>query len=364
MPYGRQTVGFGEAFSAARVVLSPNLTQGPMIEELERSFCDYTGAKYAVAVNSGTAALHIAALAAEVATRGTTYVPSLTFAASATSVLNAGGKVRLVDVSRATWNIDFEKIPASAKCVVTVDFAGLPSELPTRRHYFRDTLFIEDSAHSLGAKTPGGPTGGCKHSDMTCFSLHPVKTITSGEGGVVTTNSVELANVLRRLRSHGINREAGEPWEYDIANAGFNYRMTDIQAAIALKQMKRIDRFVAERHEIAGTYRELLKGFPVTLSPLPQPGYSSAHHLFPILLASQEQRKLVYSHLKTKGITTQVHYRPLQELSLSRFLDHDPQHLSVSSSIGRTILSLPIYPRLSKKIQRRVVAGISEALEK
>lgn len=357
-------MGFGEAFSAARVVLSPNITQGPMIDELERSLCDYTGADYAVAVSSGTAALHIAALAAEVATRGTTYVPSLTFASSASSVLNAGGKVKLVDVTRATWNLDFEKIPAAAKCVVTVDFAGLPSELPSRRHNFHDTLFIEDSAHSLGAQTPDGPTGGCMHSAMTCFSFHPVKTITSGEGGAVTTNSVELATILRRLRSHGINRESGEPWEYDIPSPGYNYRMTDIQAAIAVKQMRKIDMFVAERQDIAENYRALLEGFPVTLPPIALPGYSSANHLFPILLASPKQRKAVYSHLKTKGITTQVHYKPLHELSLSRFLDHDPQELSVSSSIGQAILSLPIYPRFSKKIQRRVVAEISEALAK
>ena len=364
IPYGRQTVGWREAHAAHKAVRSALITQGPLVEELEARICEWTGARFAVVVNSGTAALHIAALAANLSESGPTIVPSLTFAATASSVLLAGGHPLIADISPQTWNLDFSLIPKGTKSVVTVDFAGLPSGVESSDLVAAGTTVIEDCAHSLGASTPRGPVGNCAGSDMACFSLHPVKSITSGEGGFVTTNSERLANLLRGFRSHGIRRGVSDQaWEYEIDDIGLNYRLTDIQASIALVQMRRLEGFINRRNEIADRYRELLAGADISLPPAAGPGYRHSYHLFPVLLASAAERNAVYANLMEQGIVTQVHYKPLHRLGAFRNERFHHGLLEVSSDVGDTILSLPIFPGLTKTKQRYVVSALHRAID-
>lgn len=362
IPYGRQRVGLLEAHAAFRATLGSSITQGPRVLELEEKVCEFTGAAHAVAVSSGTAALHIAALAAGVGNEQRTFVPSLTFAATASSVLLSGGKPQIVDVSESTWNLDFQQIPRDATSVVTVDFAGLPSGIAEFLEHFPTMKVIEDCAHSLGARTPRGAVGGNFGALMSCFSLHPVKAITSGEGGIVTTNDPETAEMLRRIRSHGINREvSSRGWEYDIELVGLNYRITDIQAAIAVTQLRRLKVFVEKRNEIAERYRHLLQDVPIQLPPEAQKGYVHAYHLFPVLLRSTEEREYIYNFMHQNGILVQVHYKPLHELTVfSRYSRNGPP--PVASSIGARILSLPIFPGLSTPQQRRIVKILKSGL--
>ncbi len=363
IPYGRQTVGLREGLAALRSTMGPTITQGPRIDELEEKVCELTNAKYAIAVSSGTAALHISAIAAGVSKASETVVPGLTFAATASSVILAGGRPSITDINPHTWNIDLSKVQHDAQSIISVDFAGLPSGVSERLTH-QGARVIEDCAHSLGAKTPSGPVGGSSSTLMACFSLHPVKAITSGEGGVVTTNSSDLASRLREVRSHGINRDNTQfGWEYDIKSVGLNYRLTDIQAAVAITQLGRIKKFIDIRNEIAERYRELLSNDPVGLPPEAPKGYVHAYHLFPILLRDEKQRNAVYDYLHRHGILVQVHYKPLHHLTVFQGLEHHSDNLRVTENIASRILSIPIFPTLRKRDQDYVVESLRAALQ-
>ena len=365
IPYGKQSIGIAEGVILLRTLYSPNLTQGPTVERFEDMLAQTLGARYAVAVSSGTAALQIANLAAlrHQAEKSVTAIPSLTFAASASSVLLAGGRPEILDVSRETWNIGLEDLSEFADNLLTVDFAGLPSGISQKPELrTRIGTVIEDCAHSLGAQTPSGPVGNCAGSDMACFSFHPVKTITTGEGGAVLTNSEEMAESLRLFRSHGINRSNFPVgWEYDIASPGQNFRLTDLQASLGIAQLRKVRNFVEERNLIADRYRSLLDADDIELPPAAREGFVHAYHLFPILLENTIVRDSVYRSLKANGIDCQVHYKPLHQLSA--FSTYAPNKLPIASDIGARILSLPIYPGLKKTQQRRVVMELKRALQ-
>lgn len=362
IPYGRQKLGLREASAAFRAVLGRSVTQGPYVQALEEKFCEITGAKYSIAVSSGTSALNIAAIAAELQADSSTLVPGLTFAASAASVMLAGGKPKLVDISMETWNLDLNRIHKDVQSVISVDFAGLPSGI-SERVDLTHLKIIEDCAHSLGAKTPSGPVGGSTTSLMSCFSLHPVKAITAGEGGVITTNDEETAEKLRRLRTHGIDRRFGSHgWEYDIETAGSNFRLSDIQAAVALAQTRRLGSFISDRNEIAGRYRNWLAHLPVILPPAAPEGYLHAYHLFPILLRSQSERNFVYQFLTTEGIGVQVHYKALHHLSAFARVPRDSSGLDIVEDVSSRILSLPVFPSLSLGSQKKVVKELGAAI--
>lgn len=363
IPYGKQTFGLREGVAAFRSTLGATITGGPHVQALEDKMCELTDSKHAIAVTSGTAALHIAALAADVGRFGETVVPGVTFAATASSVILAGGRPSLSDIDRNTWNIDLSRVKPKVASIVSVDFAGLPSGI-TERTTHKDALVIEDCAHSLGGMTPSGPVGGATTTSMSCFSLHPVKAISSGEGGIVTTNDDYFAEKLRELRSHGINREGSHHgWEYDIKSIGLNYRLTDIQAAIAVVQLDRIRKFVDARNEIAERYRALLGDLPVELPPEAPPGYLHAYHLFPILLRDELQRNFVYEHLHNQGILVQVHYKPIHQISVFSHLPRHSNNLQEAENVGSRILSLPIFPKLHKRDQARVARGLQIAVE-
>ena len=362
IPYGRQTVGLREGLAAFRATTGASITQGPHIRALEDKICELVEAKHAVAVTSGTAALHLAALVAKVSQVPETVIPGLTFAATASSVVLAGGSPSLTDINPMTWNIDLSKVAATAQSIISVDFAGLPSGI-TERITHKNVQVIEDCAHSLGARTPSGPVGGSGSTLMTCFSFHPVKAVTSGEGGIITTNDDQLATELRELRSHGIQRENFRlGWEYDIESIGLNYRLTDIQAAIAVAQLARLHKFIDIRNEIAERYRDLLRDDPVGLPPKAPPGYLHAYHLFPILLRDGKQRDAVYQYLHDRGIFVQVHYKALHQLSVFRGLPRHSPSLRETEDITSRILSLPIFPTLRKRSQDYVVECLRGAL--
>ena len=234
-----------------------------------------------MAFANGTAALHAACAAARLGPGDVAVTSPLSFAASANCARYVGASVRFVDIDPATLNLAPERVPAGTDALIAVHYAGLPVDLTILRE--RPRVIIEDAAHALGADTPYGPVGNCANSDMTTFSFHPVKVVTTGEGGAVTTNSPQLADRLRSFRNHGIEQKpAGGGWYYEIAELGFNYRLTDIQAALGVSQLSKLGRFVAERQRLAERYRELLAGLPVKLPPRPAPGWSHAYHLFPV----------------------------------------------------------------------------------
>jgi perosamine synthetase len=301
IPYGHQSVDEDDVEAVAEVLRSDWLTQGPTVDRFERELAERVEVRHAVAFSSGTAALHGAAHVAGLGPDDLVVTSPLTFIASANCARYVGARVGLVDVDPTTWNLDLPAVPSCATGAVPVHYAGLPVQLGGWTQ--RPRVVIEDAAHALGASTPEGPVGNCAHSDMTCFSFHPVKPITTGEGGAVTTNDDELADRLRRFRNHGTERRPNEgAWAYEVTEVGFNYRLSDLHAALGLSQLPKLDRFVERRNEIASRYREQLDGF-VGLPPAAPAGSRHGYHLFPVLV---DDRRLVFEGMRSAGIGVQV----------------------------------------------------------
>lgn len=361
IPYGRQSVSEEDVSAVIEVLRGDWLTQGPTIERFERAVSDYVGAEHAVAFSSGTAALHGAAWAAGLGPGDQVHVPALTFIATANAAKYVGASPQLVDLNPGTWNMDVSLIPDTSNAAIPVHYAGLPVDLAPANWNTKPAVVIEDAAHALGALSPEGPVGNCANSDMVCFSFHPVKPITSGEGGMVTTNNSELAERLRRFRSHGIVRkpEHGE-WFYEVEDVGFHYRMTDIQAALGHSQMSRLDNFISRRNEIAAMYRRELQALPVQLPPMPPEGFRHGYHLFPILVPN---RARVFSILREAGIGVQVHYVPLHHHPTMKNAQQFPPGLPITDQVYQGLISLPIHPGLSEDDQAMVVRKLAEALD-
>jgi len=345
IPYGRQSVDDDDIDAVVEVLRSDWLTQGPAIERFEDAVCAYTGARHAVALSSGTAALHAATWAAGLGPGDKVVTSPLTFMASANCARYVGATPDLVDIDPDTWNLDLAQVPVGTSAVVAVHYAGLPVDLANAGWQQRPRVVIEDAAHALGALTPDGPVGNCAHSDMCCFSFHPVKPITSGEGGMVTTNDDHLAERLRRFRTHGIVRQPDRGgWYYEIAEIGFNYRMTDIQAALGVSQMTKLEGFIERRNEIAAEYRERLANSPVVLPPEPGDGFRHGYHLFPVWVPD---RKRVFDALRGASIGVQVHYVPVHHHPVSEDIGAKPGDFTVCDRVYEGLISLPMHPSLS-----------------
>jgi perosamine synthetase len=360
IPYGRQSVDDDDIAAVVEVLRGDWLTQGPTIERFEDAVAGRVGARHAVAYSSGTAALHGAAAAAGFGDGDVVVTSPLTFMASANCVRYVGARPGLVDIDPATWNLDLSQVPSSAAGVIPVHYAGLPVQLDTWQPS-PGSVVIEDAAHALGATTPSGPVGNCAHSAMACFSLHPVKPITTGEGGIVTTNDDELADRLRRFRSHGIVRrpELGG-WVYEISDTGYNYRLTDIQAALGLSQLHRLDRFIDRRNEIAEQYRALLADLPIGLPPAAPSGYRHGYHLFAVRVGN---RRSVYDRLRAAGIATQVHYVPIHHHPVSSDIELPGGGLPECDAVYEELLSLPIFPGLTDKDVGQVAEQLRVSLD-
>ncbi|GLI38493.1 UDP-4-amino-4,6-dideoxy-N-acetyl-beta-L-altrosamine transaminase [Geobacter hydrogenophilus] len=384
IPYGRQSISPADIQAVVDVLNSDWLTQGPTVERFERTVADYCGAAHAVAVNSATSALHIACLAAGLGPGDILWTSPNTFVASANCGLYCGATVDFVDIDPRTYNMSVERLEEKLeraaregklpKVVIPVHFAGQSCDMEAiarlaERYGF---IVIEDASHAIGGRYKDEPVGNCRHSTMTVFSFHPVKIITTGEGGMVLTNSAELHERLLRLRSHGITRdpalmkgESHGPWYYEQIELGFNYRMTDIQAALGVSQMTRLEEFVERRHHLAKRYNEALAPLPLTL-PWQQPDTHSAFHLYVIRLSLDrigQNRRHVFETLRERGILVNLHYIPVHTQPYywaQGFKDGD---FPAAEAYYREALSLPLYAGLSAEDQDRVIAAVQEAIQ-
>jgi len=372
IPYGRQSIDEDDVRAVIDVLHSDWLTTGPRVEEFERSICDYCGCQHAVAVNSGTSALDIAIQSLELP-KGTEVITTpFTFAATSNSLLYNGLVPVYADISSNTRNIDpkdiRKKITDKTGVLLFVDYAGHPCDIAGIREICReyDLFMIEDACHALGAAYDGKKTGSL--ADMTIFSFHPVKLITTGEGGMVTTNDSSRADMLRLHRSHGIDKtthrlsETGAPWAYDMVTLGRNYRMTDIQAALGRSQAKKIDVFVQKRTKLSQLYHELLQDIPQIESPVTFQNVTHAWHLYTILLKGIK-RDAVFSYLKSHNIGVNLHYIPIYHFSY--YQKYYPQNFSlfpVTENIFKHILTLPLYPELKEEDIHLIVETLKKAI--
>ncbi len=364
IPYGRQTIEDDDIDAVGLAVGDPLLTTGPKVKEFEESIAKYCVAKYCVAVSNGTAALHLASLS--LLNRGDEVLTTPnSFLATSNSILYAGAKPIFVDI-KEDGNIDLdlcqkelEKNP-NIKAIYGVSFSGNmlhQAKLKEIKKRF-DITILEDNAHSIGAFQEDIKAGSCQNSDVSIFSFHPVKNMTTGEGGAITTNSKKIYEKLLTLRNHGIIKTPNmAPWEYEMRSLGFNYRLTDFQAALGLSQLKKLDGFLADRREIAKRYHEAFKD--TKIKPLYEYNRGSAYHLFVVRVKSEDKRAL-YEKLIKKGVGVQLHYMPINKQPYYRELGYGDEVTPVMDRYFKEAISLPCYPLLSHGEQEYVIEMLLE----
>ncbi len=369
IPYGRQIIDDDDIQAVVDVLKSDYLTTGPKIAEFEQSVSDYVGAKYAVAVSNGTAALHAACFAAGSGEGDEVITTPITFAASANCVLYCGGKPVFADIDPQTYNIDAEdikrKITARTKAVIPVHLAGQPCDMDAIHKIAEEyhLMVIEDGAHALGSVYKGKKIGAL--SDMTTFSFHPVKPITTGEGGMVVTDDEELYQRLVLFRSHGITRDAslltedGGPWFYQQLELGYNYRITDIQCALGCSQMKKLQRFIGRRRELAARYDEALKDCPHLLLPYQLPQTESGYHLY-IIQVTDCDRRQVFEELRAKGVGVNVHYIPVYYHPYYREHGYGDVCCPHAEQLYQRMMSIPLHAGMTDAQQDYVIQCIKE----
>jgi len=367
IPYGRQYVGKADISETIKVLESNWLTQGPKIGEFENALKKYCGAKYAIAVSSGTAALHIACLAAGLSKNDEAITSPITFVATSNAIVYTGATPVFADIDPCTNNIDpiriAEKITSRTAAILPVHFAGLPCDMGKIHKIAKRNklIVIEDACHALGAQyrynNKWVRIGSCAHSDMTVFSFHPVKLITTGEGGAVLTNCKEIYEKLMMLRSHGITKDKNRfvdkrnkacGWYYEMQELGFNYRITDFQCALGISQLKRLDKFLSRRSEIAHMYSKELDKFPGIILPAEGDGVISSWHLYPVRIHGM-CRKEAFDYLRSKGIGVQVHYIPVYLQPYFSNLGYKKGICPLAEEFYITEISLPIYPLLKDR---------------
>ena len=380
IPYGRQDITPEDIAAVEAVLHSDFLTQGPAIPGFEKALAAYCGAARGVAVCNATAALHMACLALGLGPGDCLWTSPNTFVASANCGLYCGAEVDFVDTDPATFNLSVAALEARLvaaaaegrlpKVVIPVHFAGQSCEMRAihalgQQYGFR---IIEDASHAVGATYLGEPVGNCRYSDITIFSFHPVKIITTAEGGMAMTNDPALAERMERLRSHGITRDPAAmawdsegPWYYQQVELGYNYRITDLQAALGRSQLARLDDYVARRHAIAARYDAALAGLPLT-TPWQHPDSRSALHLYPIRLHDAARRREVFEALRAAGIGVNVHYIPVHTQPHYRRLGFRPGDFPEAERYYAGAISLPMFPTLTPAQQDEVVAALARVL--
>jgi UDP-4-amino-4,6-dideoxy-N-acetyl-beta-L-altrosamine transaminase len=382
IPYGRQDISEADIAAVVAVLRSDWLTQGPAVPAFEAAVAAYCGARYAVAANSGTSALHLACMALGVGPGDRVWTSAITFAASANCALYCGAQADFVDIDPRTYNMsvaalsrkleEAKRAGGLPKVVIPVHHSGQPCDMAGihelgRRYGFR---IVEDASHAIGARYRAEPVGNCRYSDITVFSFHPVKVITTAEGGMAMTNDAGLAKRMQRLRTHGITRDAEEmahepdgPWYYEQIELGFNYRMTDVQAALGSSQLARVDEYVATRNRIAARYDALLAPLPVATPRLAEEG-ASARHLYVVRLKLAEIRRThreVFESMRRSGIGVNLHYIPVYRLPYYAKLGTSRAGCPEAERYYAEAITLPLYPALQGAQQERVVEALREA---
>lgn len=383
IPYGRQDINQADIDAVVDVLRSDFLTQGPVVPAFESAVASHCGAQHGIAVNSATSALHIACLALGVGPGDRVWTTPTTFVASANCALYCGAEVDFVDIDPRSYNLSVERLAEKLaqaqktgslpKVLIPVHLCGQPCDMAgiyalSQQYGFK---IIEDASHAIGGRYQGEPIGNCRYSDIAIFSFHPVKIITSGEGGMALTNDAQLAKRMRLLRSHGISSDAAEMyprppqelWNYQQIALGFNYRMTDIHAALGLSQMQRLDEFVATRHTIAQRYDQMLSKLPMRTPWQHADGYS-AYHLYVIRLQLDEidrTQRQVYAALQAADIRVNLHYIPVYRQPYYEQRGFRPGYCPQAEQYYLEAISIPMYSGLTEAQQDQVVAALHEA---
>jgi UDP-4-amino-4,6-dideoxy-N-acetyl-beta-L-altrosamine transaminase len=383
IPYGRQSISQEDVDAVVAVLRSDFLTQGPIVPRFEQAVADRVGARHGVAVNSATSALHIACLALGVGPGDVVWTTPNTFVASANCARYCGASVDFVDIDATTWNMSIPaleaKLSAAAaagrlpKVLIPVHFSGQACDMAAigalaERYGFK---VIEDASHAIGATYRDSRIGDCRYSDIVIFSFHPVKIITTGEGGMALTNDDELAWKMSALRSHGITRDPvrlhnknAAPWQYEQQMLGYNYRMIDVEAALGLSQLERLEAFVVRRNEIAQRYHRLLQRLPLVLPTIGQDRRSS-FHLYVVRLPARDpaRHRKVFEALRAAGIGVNLHYTPVHLQPDFVQLGFAPGMFEEAEAYGESAITLPIYPAMTDEDQDRVVDALDHALQ-
>jgi len=384
IPYGRHDVTEADVDAVVTVLRSDFLTQGPAVPRFEQAVAAHVGVKHGVAVNSATSALHIACMALGLGRGDRLWTVPNTFVASANCGLYCAAEVDFVDIDPDTWNLSVPRLAEKLawaqerdllpKVVVPVHFSGQPTEQEAIWALAQQYGFkvLEDASHAIGARRNGEPVGSCRWSHITVFSFHPVKIVTSGEGGMALTNDAALAESMTMLRSHGITRDPrrwqdpdGAAWYYEQQLLGFNYRMIDIQAALGVSQLERLEDYVERRNALARRYDAALAGLPLQL-PTVLAGNRSAFHLYVVRLqpkAEKNTHRLVFDELRRRGVGVNLHYSPVHLHPYYRALGFRPGQYPEAERYGREAITLPLYPNLTDAMQDEVVAALRQTLE-
>ena len=375
--YGRQWIEEDDIQAVTDVLHSDYITCGPKVDELERTLCEYTGAKYAVAVNSGTSALHCACIAAGVGPGDEVITTPITFAASANCALYCGAKPVFADIDPETYNIDPESIKAHiterTKAVVAVDFTGQAVEIDKIREICREhgLIFIEDAAHSIATKYNGQQVGAL--ADMTCFSFHPVKTVTGGEGGAILTNDENLYKKLVLAHTHGITHDTQlmedapheGPWYYEQISLGYNYRLTDFQAALITSQLGKIEMFKKRRQEIVKRYNEEFSKLPELFVQKEIPQSDTCRHLYVIQLKLDKltcTRREFFDAMSAENVQCQIHYIPVYWFPYYQHLGYEKGLCPKAEDVYKGIMSIPLYPKMSDQDVEDVIHAVKKVI--
>jgi len=378
IPYGSQWIDDQDIKAVVETLKSDYLTTGPKINEFEEKFADYVDAKYAVAIANGTAALHAATFAVGIKEGHEVITTPITFAASANSVLYQNGTPVFADVDPDTYNIDpesiEEKITAKTKAIIPVHYTGQPSEMDRIMEIADkyNLLVIEDGAHAVGAEYKGQKIGSI--ADMTTFSFHPVKHITTGEGGMITTNSKELYDKLIKFRTHGITKDSSEyiyashgPWYHEQQKLGYNYRITDIQCALGISQLEKIDKFLARRREIVQAYNQAFNNFEGIIIPEQLKDTNSAWHLYVIQLQLEKltaDRKEIFRALRAKNLGVNVHYIPVYYHPYYQKLGYEKGICPNAEKLYERIITIPLYSKMNDQQVKEVIERTKEVIRK
>lgn len=382
IPYGKQEITQQDIDAVLGVLLSDFLTQGPQVPKFEEAIRHKVEAESAVAVNSATSALHIACLALGVGRGDSVWTVPISFVASANCALYCGAKIDFVEVDTTTYNMSIsslkEKLEYAAKnnclpkVVIPVHLSGLPCDMKAISMLSKEYDFsiIEDASHAIGASYEHEPVGNCRYSDITVFSFHPVKIITTAEGGIATTNNLDLAKKMRLLRSHGVTRDpellqkkGAEGWYYEQQILGFNYRMTDMQAALGVSQLERLEKVVEKRNYLARRYDELLQNLEIELPLIPEDSYSSFHLYIIRLKSSKLSRMEFFNYLRESGVGVNIHYIPIHTQPYYKQLGFQVGDFPVSEEYYDDAVSIPLFHTMTLGQQDRVIEVIKEALK-